>query len=149
MCESSTNNSLASWDSSMWSKEEKKKRGARFCARNSFPFLPKNWAHTSRLSLCRLAAASRTDVHAQMPANMAPTSCLWLNTRLGFCRPKHKKEAQNGASTSAILGLLKSVISLLHLDKEKTVVVPSTVKSQCADPDDTQKTVSLTKLSRE
>lgn len=96
MCEMPTNNSLASWDSGMWSKE-KKKSCSNLCQEFVSVFA-KNWAQSSGLSPCRLAAASQTEVDTQMPANMAPTSCLWLNTSLGFCPPKHNKETQNGVS---------------------------------------------------
>lgn len=79
---------------------------------------------------------------AQMPANMTSTSCLWLYA--GILPPKEKKEAQNGVSTSAILGLLRNAMTsfafwlffcfvflrLLHRDKEKAAVVPSTVKKK-------------------
>lgn len=131
MCESPTNNSLASWDSGVWSKERKKKSCSTLCQEFVSVFA-KNWAHSSGLSLCRLVAASQTEVHTQMPANMASTSCLWFNTRLGFCPPKHNKEAQNGVSTSAILGLLANTIrstfqeffflNLLYQDKDRAAV---------------------------
>lgn len=54
---SPTNNSLASWHV-IARRRRGGERAARLRARNSFPFLPKNWARSSGQSLCRLAAAS-------------------------------------------------------------------------------------------
>lgn len=120
MCERRTNNSLASWDSGMWSK--KKKNASRLCARNSFPHFAKIWAHSSGLSLCRQAAASQTKVHSQMPANMAATSCLWLNTRLGSCLPKQNKETQNGVFLIGHFTFLLKIVTFLSVNEERTVV---------------------------
>lgn len=106
MCETPTNNSLASWDSGMWSNEKKKTSCSTLC-QEFVSIFAKNWVQSRGLSLCRLAAASQTEVHTQMPANMASTSCLWLNTSLGFCPPKHNKKHKMASRTSAILGLPK------------------------------------------
>lgn len=107
-----------------------------------------------RLSLCRLAAAPQTEVHTQMPANMASTSCLSLNTKLGFCPPKHNNETQNGvlhighfrSALKHCKGLpFRFFVSLLHRDEESTAVLSGVMESQsCAntkakpkEPDDT------------
>lgn len=89
-----------------------------------------------------------------MPANMASTSCLSLNTKLGFCPPKHNNETQNGVLhighfSSALKrrrGLpFRVFVSLLHRDEESTAALSGVMESQsCAnteakpkEPDDT------------
>lgn len=110
MCESPTNNSLASWDSGMWSKEEKKKRAARLCARNSFPFLPKTelipvgYPCVGWLLLLR-----RRYTHRCLQIWLPPAASDWIqgwDSAPQNTTRKHKMAPR----TSAILGLLKSTI---------------------------------------
>lgn len=110
MCESPTNNSLASWDSGMWSKEEKKKRAARLCARNSFPFLPKTelipvgYPCVGWLLLLR-----RRYTHRCLQIWLPPAASDWIqgwDSAPQNTTRKHKMASR----TSAILGLLKKTI---------------------------------------
>lgn len=122
--------------------EREKKKSYSILCQESFSVFAKNWAHSSGLSLCRLAAASQTEVHTQMPANMASTSCLSLNTKLGFCPPKHNNKTQNGvlhighfrSALKHCKGLpFRFFVSLLHRDEESTAVLSGVMESQsCA-----------------
>lgn len=87
----------------------RKKKSCSTLCQEFVSVFAKNWAQSSGLSLCRQTAASQTEVHTQMPANMASTSCLWLNTRLRFCPPKQNKKHKMASRTSAILELLNKV----------------------------------------
>lgn len=119
-------------------RTKKKQKAARFCARNLFPFfLPKSELIPAGYPCVGCLPLLTRRYSAQMPANMTSTSCLWLYA--GILPPKEKKEAQNGVSTSAILGPPQNAITsfafwlffflkLFHRDKEKAAVVPSTVK---------------------
>lgn len=106
MCKSPTNNSLASSDSSMWSKEEKTKSCSILCQEFVSVFLPKTELIPAGYPCVGWLLLLTRRYSTQMPANMASTSCLWLYA--GILPPKEKKEAQNGVSTSAILGLLQN-----------------------------------------
>lgn len=139
MCKSPTNNSLASSDSSMWSNEEKTKSCSILCQEFVSVFLPKTELIPAGYPCVGCLPLLTRRYSAQMPANMTSTSCLWLYA--GILPPKEKKEAQNGVSTSAILGPLQNAITsfafwlffflkLFHRDKEKAAVVPSTVKKK-------------------
>lgn len=122
MCERRTNNSLASWDSGMWSKKKKKKkRLSRLCARNSFPHFAKIWAHSSGLSLCRQAAASQTKVQSQMPANMAATSCLWW---MRGCDPasQNTTRKQNGVFLIGHFTFLLKIVTFLSVNEGRMAV---------------------------
>lgn len=107
MCESPTNNSLASRDSGMWSKE-KKKRAAQLCARNSFPFLPKTelipvgYPCVGWLLLLR-----RRDTHRCLQIWLPPAASDWIQ---GWdSAPQNTTRKHKMASRiSAILGLLKN-----------------------------------------
>lgn len=114
MCESPTNNSLASWDSGMWSKErereKKKKRAGRLCARNSFPFLPKTelipvgYPCVGWLLLLR-----RRYTHRCLQIWLPPAASDWIqgwDSAPQNTTRKHKMASR----TSAILGLLKNTI---------------------------------------
>lgn len=140
----------------MWSKEEKTKSYSILCQEFVSVFLPKIELIPAGYPCVGWLLLLTRRYSTQMPANMASTSCLWLYA--GILPPDEKKEAQNGVSTSAILGLLQNAITtfafwlffffflrLLHRDKEKAaVVVPSTVrkpkkkKTQGTAPDNTQ-----------
>lgn len=112
MCESPTNNSLASWDSGMWSKERKKKReSCSTLCQESFSVFAKNWAHSSGLSLCRLAAASQTEVytHRCLQIWLPPAASDWIQS--WDSAPQNTTRKHKMASCkSAILGLLKNTI---------------------------------------
>lgn len=111
MCESPTNNSLASWDSGMWSKEGGgRKRAARLCARNSFPFLPKTelipvgYPCVGWLQLLR-----RRYTHRCLQIWLPPAASDWIqgwDSAPQNTTRKHKMASR----TSAILGLLKNTI---------------------------------------
>lgn len=109
MCKSPTNNSLASSDSSMWSKEEKTKSYSILCQEFVSVFLPKIELIPAGYPCVGWLLLLTRRYSTQMPANMASTSCLWLYA--GILPPDEKKEAQNGVSTSAILGLLQNAIT--------------------------------------
>lgn len=113
MCESPTNNSLASWDSGMWSKERKKKKreSCSTLCQESFSVFAKNWAHSSGLSLCRLAAASQTEVytHRCLQIWLPPAASDWIQS--WDSAPQNTTRKHKMASCkSAILGLLKNTI---------------------------------------
>lgn len=119
--------------------------GSTLC-QESFSIFAKNWAHSSGLSLRRLAAAFQAEVHTQMPANMASTNRLWFNTKLGFCLPKHNKETQNGVLHIGhfrsvlkhykvhLSGLLFFFFSFFFLsllrDEERAAVISRVMKNQ-------------------
>lgn len=155
MCKSPTNNSLASSDSSMWSKEEKTKSCSILCQEFVSVFLPKTELIPAGYPRVGCLPLLTRRYSAQMPANMTSTSCLWLYA--GILPPKEKTEAQNGVSTSAILGPLRNAITslafwlffflkLFHQYKEKAAVVPSTVKETRKNKMQFQRTLDSLKL---
>lgn len=109
MCESPTNNSLASWDSGMWSREAGKK-SCRLCARNSFPFLPKTeLIPVGYPCVGWLLLLSQRYTHRCLQIWLPPAASDWIqgwDSAPQNTTRKHKMASR----TSAILGLLKNTI---------------------------------------
>lgn len=160
MCESPTNNSLASWDWHVIERErEKKNRAARLCARNPFPFLPKTelipvgYPCVGWLLLLR-----RRYTHRCLQIWLPPAASDWIQS--WDSAPQNTTRKHKMAScASAILGLLKNTIwptfrffvfvlflweCCLMMKKEQLCnwewwrinLVPST-ETKPTDPDDT------------
>lgn len=112
MCESPTNNSLASWDSGMWSKE---KKAARLCARNSFPFLPKtDLIPVGYPCVGWLLLLRRRSTHRCLQIWLPPAASDWIQ---GWdSAPQNKTRKHKMASrTSAILGLKNILTSTFQV----------------------------------
>lgn len=139
MCETPTNNSLASWDSGMWSNE--KKRAAQLCARNSFPFLPKTELNPVGYPCVGwLLRLRRRYTHRCLQIWLPPAASDWIQA--WDSAPQNTRKHKMASRTSAILGLLKKLkglpfgffySTLLFHDEERAAVLSRVMENQsCA-----------------